>query len=73
MRAFWNCVSIAWCRIFHPAPCWPVGGRYECPACFRAYPVPWHLAKNSTHSEIPKMRGSSCPGMVLLEFQKEGN
>ncbi len=30
-----------WCRLLHPAPMWPVNGRYRCPVCLRSYPVPW--------------------------------
>ena len=30
-----------WCHAMHPAPMWPVGGMYQCPRCFRKYPVPW--------------------------------
>lgn len=41
MKAFWNVLARNWCRAFHPEPMWPMHGRYLCPACSRAYPVPW--------------------------------
>jgi len=31
----------AWCKAMHPDPMWPVKGKYICPTCQRAYPVPW--------------------------------
>ncbi len=30
-----------WCKSMHPAPMWPVKGRYQCPVCLRSYEVPW--------------------------------
>jgi hypothetical protein len=34
-------LSGRWCYVTHPAPMWPVNGRYRCPKCFRTYSVPW--------------------------------
>lgn len=41
MRSLWDRIAVAWCRMFHPEPSWPIHGRYCCPACLRSYPVPW--------------------------------
>jgi len=41
LKTFWSCVAELWCRLMHPAPMWPVHGRYRCRACLREYPVYW--------------------------------
>ncbi len=40
-------IAEAWCRLTHPAPMWPVHGRYQCPKCLRTYPVPWDEPKRT--------------------------
>ncbi len=41
MKRAWSQFGEFWCRHMHPAPMWPVRGRYQCPTCLRAYPVVW--------------------------------
>jgi hypothetical protein len=41
MKALGSQLAELWCRSLHPAPMWPVKGRYRCPVCLRSYPVPW--------------------------------
>jgi hypothetical protein len=71
MRAFWNHLSIRWCRIFHPRPSWPAHGHYHCPACFRIYPVPWRegddFLRRSMCGTNPRSRQRQ---FIVFEFQK---
>lgn len=41
MKSLGSRLGRLWCQVMHPAPMWPVKGYYQCPACFRSYPVPW--------------------------------
>lgn len=41
MNAAWSLIRNWWCYKTHPAPMWPVGGKYRCPKCLRTFPVPW--------------------------------
>ncbi len=41
MKRLTSKLTAAWCRVFHPAPMWPVNGQYRCPVCLRSYRVPW--------------------------------
>lgn len=41
MLSVWSRLQALWCQAVHPAPMWPVKGRYQCPTCFRSYRVPW--------------------------------
>jgi hypothetical protein len=41
MRELWMKAAGAWCQLMHPAPMWPVNGRYRCPKCLRSFPVAW--------------------------------
>jgi hypothetical protein len=34
-------ILLAWCRIWHDDPCWPIRGSYECRSCQRKHPVRW--------------------------------
>lgn len=72
MRAFWNRVSMEWCRTFHPDPSWPVHGHYHCPACSRIYPVPWPEGNDFARREN---RGTDVAephsGFAAFEFQKD--
>jgi hypothetical protein len=69
MRALWNRVSIIWCRIFHPAPTWPIHGHYHCPACLRTYPVPWYEG-NSLRRAAEASPAERQPALVVFEYQK---
>jgi hypothetical protein len=72
MRALWNRVSIGWCRTFHPEPSWPAHGHYRCPACLRAYPVPWHEGNDFLRRELLNTNSKeSRPGFAVYEFQKD--
>lgn len=51
MKRAWSQLGEFWCRHMHPAPMWPVKGRYQCPACLRAYPVAWE--QKSGHTPAP--------------------
>ena len=47
-----------WCKMMHPDPMWPVKGKYICPACQRAYPVPWESKEEvevAPHPELVTM------------------
>ena len=71
MRTLWNRLSIAWCRTFHPAPRWPAHGCYHCPACFRAYPVPWHEGDDFLRRTMPVGDPKDRrPGFAVFEFEK---
>jgi len=71
MRALWNRASTEWCRMFHPAPTWPIHGHYHCPACLRTYPVPWNEGDDFLRRERAKSRaGDRQRGFVVLAFQK---
>jgi hypothetical protein len=37
----WSRLTDFWCSLMHPAPMWPIHGRYQCPKCNRLYRVPW--------------------------------
>ena len=67
MRTLCKRVSIGWCRTFHPAPCWPIHGRYYCPACLRSYPVPWPEGNQSEDRTLPNL----ASGFALFEFGKD--
>jgi hypothetical protein len=41
MKALWSQLGSVWCSMSHPAPMWPIHGRYQCRTCFRVYPVQW--------------------------------
>ena len=41
-----------WCKTTHPAPMWPVNGRYQCPVCLRSYPVPWETRPATTMAPV---------------------
>jgi hypothetical protein len=41
MKDLWTKAAGVWCQFAHPAPMWPVKGRYRCPKCLRSYPVAW--------------------------------
>ncbi len=45
MNSFLERLERAWCKAFHPAPMWPIHGRYRCPSCLREYPVAWSTIK----------------------------
>ena len=30
-----------WCYVMHPAPMWPVRGKWRCRRCLREFPVRW--------------------------------
>lgn len=50
MKSIRSRVATVWCQVMHPAPMWPVNGYYQCPACLRAYPVPWEQGGRSRHA-----------------------
>ena len=56
MKAQWSRLARFWCHFMHPAPMWPMKGRYQCPTCLRTYPVPWEqgacAAKQPERGEI---------------------
>ena len=41
MKVLWSRMAELWCTFMHPDPMWPCRGYYRCPACLRAYRVPW--------------------------------
>jgi hypothetical protein len=41
MKPLGSRLQTLWCKSMHPAPMWPVHGRYQCPVCLRSYPVAW--------------------------------
>lgn len=55
MKRIRSRVATLWCQVMHPAPMWPVKGYYQCPACLRAYPVPWEHVACSTHKPAAKV------------------
>lgn len=72
MRALWNRASIGWCRMFHPDPSWPAHGHYDCPACSRAYPVPWAEGDDFVRRQLAKSSvGNESRGFVVFAFQKD--
>ena len=62
-KTFWAWVADFWCRLMHPAPMWPVHGRYRCPGCWREYAVPWEIrpvtnpVSQVSRSEHPRIAG----------------
>lgn len=70
MQAFWNRISIGWCRTFHPEPSWPIHGHYHCSACLRMYPVPWHEGKDFAERQRtdPSGRGR---GFMVFSIEKD--
>jgi len=58
MKRAWTQVGELWCRHMHPAPMWPVKGRYQCPTCLRAYPVAWEQGS----VPAPSASGAGAPG-----------
>jgi hypothetical protein len=66
MRSLCCRLSIGWCRVFHPQPLRPVHGHYQCPACLRCYPVPWHEDNKLFRREVANSRSRAvsqlhCP------------
>lgn len=47
-------VAKRWCYSMHPDPMWPVRGQYQCPKCYRKFPVPWEEKPSGlSHSTLP--------------------
>ncbi len=58
-------VNEFWCKTMHPAPMWPVHGRYKCPSCHRVYPVAWErreaLVCSPVKAAAPGSNGAVSP------------
>jgi hypothetical protein len=46
-------LSSLWCALAHPAPMWPIHGRYRCRQCLREYPVPWQTLEAAAQPVLP--------------------
>lgn len=64
-ESFWFQTPGLWCRIFHPAPMWPVSGYYRCPTCLREYRVPWELNGNR-RVQPDTTEKATAPGPAIL-------
>jgi hypothetical protein len=63
MKGLGSRVASLWCKSTHPAPMWPVNGRYRCPVCFRSYPVPWEVRPEPAKAPVLMLpvRASEVP------------
>jgi hypothetical protein len=64
LQRFGDNVARTWCRMMHPDPMWPVRGMYQCPRCFRKFPVPWEEHKTAPISDVRKQ---ISPQPVLVD------
>ncbi len=65
MKTLYLRMAQAWCKAMHRAPRWPIHGEYECPECFRRYPVPWANSFTAHSSRISEPQQYS--GEMILE------
>jgi len=66
IQDFFRWLGGRWCYVTHPAPMWPVKGRYRCPRCYRTYPVPW--AGNEGTPPAPKAQPTALPRNALVDY-----
>ncbi len=62
MKGLWSYLADTWCKLMHPAPMWPVNGRYQCPKCLRSYRVPWE----ENRCAVPVRVETAAPRPVLV-------
>lgn len=59
-----------YCRLVHPAPMWPVNGRYTCRTCFRSYPVPWQESPVGKPGPLVREGERTLSGIERAEIEE---